>query len=525
MIPISPTNQQDYGDPVSSNLVVWQGSDIPCLKICKGDSISDITAKAAYQLCAIWEQLGMDPATATFLPVDGGGFTIPDTCFSCPTPQNFHDLVQAIITQLCAIPLPGSAPPVVAPGTDCPDCLINIASCFLPDFIDNQGNQLTQVPIAQYAFYLGSKLCEIITDNHLINNTLSQHTIQITGLTNSVIELQNQPPAPQLPVFLTTCLTDQIPVVPINGITLQNMILAIETAFCNLRTATGMPNDLIAAIFKQCTNLDTSPSMNLPGVNMGSLPGWRLQSQYSTLADSINNMWLTICDLRAGMNTIFDTCCSQGCDSIILSLQTTLTGTTINFFWTGNVGAFQDCSSSGSQVTITDAYGNSYTTRIPIAAYIGGTFSLNVGTTPLNLGTNLNINVEACLVNAANHTTCERCIETNIFNAAPCPPVLASADSGTIAYNFSNTLTGNTDFTVTLRLHSDQSTVDTQTFAATGPGTISGIFTGLMSGTIYEIILTISRGTQSNTCPPIIVTTAGTTCQAPTQVSAGPVPN
>ena len=33
--------------PTSSNCVIWQGPDLACIKLCKGDTVSDVVAKLA----------------------------------------------------------------------------------------------------------------------------------------------------------------------------------------------------------------------------------------------------------------------------------------------------------------------------------------------------------------------------------------------------------------------------------------------------------------------------------------------
>ncbi len=46
---------------VSSNCVVWEGPDIPCLKLCKGDTITDVLYKLATDYCETLVML--DPTT------------------------------------------------------------------------------------------------------------------------------------------------------------------------------------------------------------------------------------------------------------------------------------------------------------------------------------------------------------------------------------------------------------------------------------------------------------------------------
>ena len=39
--------------PISSNCVIWQGPDIPCIGICNGDTVSDVVGKLGEELCNI----------------------------------------------------------------------------------------------------------------------------------------------------------------------------------------------------------------------------------------------------------------------------------------------------------------------------------------------------------------------------------------------------------------------------------------------------------------------------------------
>ena len=50
-----PTNNGTVSpcDPISSNCVIWQGPDIACIDLCKGDTISIVVAKLAEKLCDI----------------------------------------------------------------------------------------------------------------------------------------------------------------------------------------------------------------------------------------------------------------------------------------------------------------------------------------------------------------------------------------------------------------------------------------------------------------------------------------
>ena len=48
--------------PTSSNCVIWQGPDLHCIKLCTGDTVSDVIANLASELCTV-----MDPVSYTHL--------------------------------------------------------------------------------------------------------------------------------------------------------------------------------------------------------------------------------------------------------------------------------------------------------------------------------------------------------------------------------------------------------------------------------------------------------------------------
>ena len=53
MIPSTNGNSAPKGcNPISSNCVIWQGPDLPCIDLCTGDSISSVVAKLCQQLIA-----------------------------------------------------------------------------------------------------------------------------------------------------------------------------------------------------------------------------------------------------------------------------------------------------------------------------------------------------------------------------------------------------------------------------------------------------------------------------------------
>ena len=90
MIPVATSNKTNGCNPISSNCVVWQGPDIPCIDLCHGDSISEVIYKLALELCDL-----LDSTSLAGLD------------FSClnlgVTPTTQKELIQAIIDKLCSL--------------------------------------------------------------------------------------------------------------------------------------------------------------------------------------------------------------------------------------------------------------------------------------------------------------------------------------------------------------------------------------------------------------------------------------
>lgn len=83
--------KNNTGLKTPSSLVLWDGPAIPCLKLCKGDTVTDVLYKLALDHCKVLETL--DPSKYDI------------SCFgslACP-PDTFIKLFQAVIDKICAI--------------------------------------------------------------------------------------------------------------------------------------------------------------------------------------------------------------------------------------------------------------------------------------------------------------------------------------------------------------------------------------------------------------------------------------
>ena len=259
--------------PISSNCVVWQGPDIPCIKLCIGDTVSDVVFAMATELCTILDTLKVTNYDLTCFNINSCG------------PQDFQALIQFLITQICE--LQGVT---VAPTKEqtCPDCVVSVADCFVT------GTQTT-MQLVDYVQLIGERVCSIITEISLINTQITDILIRVTTLENAPV------PTFTIPSFTITCQIGSLlsgTTQPIDTL-LQEFINSI---WCGFYAVTGSSTDLTNAINTQepCIT-ETSETITKPGTTYPSeYPAW--VAEPSTVADSITNIWLVLCDLHTALS-------------------------------------------------------------------------------------------------------------------------------------------------------------------------------------------------------------------------------
>ncbi len=509
MVPVNKSAQAGCV-PTSSNCIIWQGPDISCIDICHGDSISDVTFKLATELCSL---IGMfNISTYDLACLDA----------LCPKPANFHDLVQLIITKLCEIntvvvstpttdpnDLPPPDPdPQGRPGisADCPTCTVSIASCF--QYMSN-GVLVTTMDLSEYALLIGTRVCELVQKISTMESALSSHEQRISDLEGA------SSTAPVLPEVISTCL---IP----GQVSIANLVVAMEDKLCALGAALGDENEIFAAINKQCVGIDTEQAL-ATNANMGSLAGWTTQNVFRNASHAIGNIYIMLCDMRAAVKNIKETCCVGGCAAISVTMTASLDtiAQNLSLYLTGSIPtSFSDCG-SGSLLVVTDGYGHIYQTFIPLKANINGIVTVSLAGKGLNLSTDLIVSLKSCLFDQVTQSQCADRHDYTIRNTALCPSLLSIPSTNSIAWSFTNTV-ANASFTIQLsNSYGVPITSITQSNMPVGP--VSGSFYSpdVASGTSYIIQVSMTINGVTTTCPQNIVTTVTTPCIAPSSVSAG----
>lgn len=253
--------------PISSNCVIWQGPDIPCISLCTGDTVSTVIAKLAEELCCMLTTLDINS-------YDLSCFNINQS-----KPEDFKAFIQFLVERICALE---NIDPHTHEGLgegECPSgCIVTVAEPFQED-----GH--TTMNLTDYALAMGNKIADNITEISVNKTAIADHEVRITTLEVA--------PAPTftLPDVTPTCVLPSIPT------PMDQVLTALETDYCNLRTSTGTSSDVSAAVAAQCV-ADTDLSKTNPANAMITEYAGTWVTPAVSLADSVTNLWVALCDVR-----------------------------------------------------------------------------------------------------------------------------------------------------------------------------------------------------------------------------------
>ena len=264
--------------PTSSNCVIWQGPDLDCIKLCKGDTISDVIASLATELCNVMDQLNITNYELSCFNLVG-----------CK-PETFQELLQFLIEQICS--LQGLSPTDTTGKTD--DVLITVAPCFVV-------NGVTVMSLTDYVIAIGLRICSIVDQIANLQIQIDNLDIRVTILEGIV------PPTFSLPTFRVNCTLDNASVIGGNVYPIDTILFALVNnniyGYCELLQSTGLPADIASAVTSQCITSATPTLSNYP-VPFGTeyLSTWI--GSPTTVADAITNLWIVLCDIYDFLSNI-----------------------------------------------------------------------------------------------------------------------------------------------------------------------------------------------------------------------------
>lgn len=389
------SNTVDQGcTPVSSNCVTWQGPNLSCINLCTGDTVSDVVYKLATEVCALSGNLGLSDLDLT---------SLVQVCSATPEPaKTLAAVLDLLINKVVCLADIVSG---ITPGNSYSEPTLTLPSCL--QYTNAQGQSVTSLTHSNYSLTLATKICDIYS-------TVTSHTSQISALGTRVTTLENATGV-ELPTLSVQCLTGSSALV-----SLDTAIDTVADELCALKGVLGTNTAITSAAAKQCTSLGTLPSLSQVGT-MSSISGWK--STVTTLSDSINNLWLTVCDMRGVISDLKATVATVDCTSVIIDF-TVATNTnrdqvTINFNGLTSIPTgFTECSQLGSKLTIKDSAGNTYNGYIGVVANKTNAsgVAISLSGSGLNTALNYTVSVEACV--AKNGQSCTKTVSKTAY--APC---------------------------------------------------------------------------------------------------------
>lgn len=423
MKPLKTNIQKDTCAPISSNCVIWQGPDLPCINVCSGDTISDLVYKLAVDVCDLQDTSGLTNLDLSELV---------KVCSTTAEPaKTLSDILNLLITKTVCLSdivktLPTSANTYTEPT-------LNLTACL--QYLSGSGGTVTQLIHSQYTLRIATVLCAYISTT---NSTLSSHTSELSSHNTRISNLENAAGEQ-----VVSCL---------NGGALTDLDVALkntEDLLCEYQDILGTTSDLNTAFGKQCSGLTGSTKSLSTGSTMSTTyPSWN--SSVDTLAKSLSNLWYTVCDIRGAVKIIQDTCCKFDCTSIVLDFgYQWIDSTTIKFFFNGRTSlpdTFYDCNTDdGTEFIFKDGLGNTATKYISIRDVMDDTASTPVRSIEVDLSldgldtsTGLTITADPCFTDGT--TNCIKCFTKTIapyINKDCC--VITATDDVTVIYKICTT--------------------------------------------------------------------------------------
>ena len=486
MIPTNSSGSTNGCDNISSNCVIWQGPDISCINLCSGDTISEVTAKLATKVCdLITNGVSANPSLA--------GLDL--TCLNIrgTTPTTLVPVLQAMVTEICANNSGSNLPSSTYVTDNLP--IMTLPACM--QYNDASGNPVTQLRLDLFATLIADQVCTNLSSIQLINSTLTSYSSRLDVLEACVLPCSGAVSEVQI---VPTCVS--------NVGTLTNVsvvVLALESAFCALRNAVGLPAAINAAVAQSV--ITGSYASLSSSATYGAITGWN--NSASTLAQSVQNAWVVIDDMYAAISSIQTNCCPSGCSAVTFGYSTTNRINSSSNLIDGIIFDFQSSSipsnfndtSGYSIITLTDALGASLQTTVSVSQLQNSSSGYIFPTQTLNTSQNISVQVDFSVTDGVD--TCEANQSSVVAGLIPCPPsiTISGITQTNVTVSFANTLGTTATYVIDI-LNASGVVVATQTINNPAASVSHQFTSGLTANTTYDARITVSfKGVSGQICP------------------------
>ena len=522
MIP-NKSNTTNGCDNTSSNCVIWQGPDLTCVDICNGDTISDVVAKLAEQLCECCGLTGEGGRARSASSIDIR--TVNQLCLESDygKANNIQTLLTNIIDKLCTCcASTQSATDTCSCSIPIPECLREKARNYL-NTTDSISTMVLHDPNTNkgYAHFLAEQICVngvAIVDVKRQMNSLDGRVLNLEGKINR----KTTSTVPNVTLAIGGTGRPQ---------KIESAVVATNNTLSKYATligSTGQINTAIAA----APELGARNRLSGPGTMSGSR-NWITVPR--NLAQSFQNLWLTMADTRNALESIKETVANPLCDDVKFDVKVTLQKdavgavTEMNFDFSDSVipSQYNDCNNL-TKVTVTDSSLNQISFKVNVAGQYQSSSSpyrlVNNKMGALDLASNYSVRVEFCATNGDNQ--CSEIQNITVHNETSCPTLtIGTVTNSTIPFTVSSLkYPANNGYTVTVELKSNSgSLIDSRSFTSF-TSNLTGTFSNLQPETQYRINTLVTKDgiKETTNCPDQLQSTNAPLCNSSLYTAASP---
>lgn len=269
-------------DIVPSNNVPWNGPNIPCLGLCKGDTVSDIVVKLATKICELAE------------PYDVSTLTLECALemFDSTEPLNrtINSVLQLMINNECSLKDLIDNLQAQLLGLSNNEFIVDL-KCLAE--VDGYGNPL---PYTEETVIQG-----LINEICSMKNTVSFLAGQYTEMQNQIDNLNMEPLIDEKDI--ATCINPSV-------LPTSTQVKNTSNALCDYIQTVGDDTAIAVALAKIPSNWNTQ---------FQAVPGWIINPV--NFMEQMNNVFLALASSLSRIEEIENNCCTPSCELVKLGFS------------------------------------------------------------------------------------------------------------------------------------------------------------------------------------------------------------
>ena len=366
--PISRNNKKT--GIITSGMVLWDGPDIPCLDLCKGDTINQVYYKIAQKVCALVDDY-KDLATLDYSCILNLCNVTNCADLADPDKVSIKNIFQLLLDNDCALKTLIDEVQTKINNISNGGLTLDLELKCVEDYLFNICSDPENYSLNDLLQALINLACDV-------NEQISTLGSQTNTLNESVTEMSNKLTAVE---YTEPTLTDECSVDPINsGSALIANEFAVQLAnkICFLNEIIGSESDLADVLAEaDTTNINTN------------------------LAQNETNQWLYMMELQSRLSELESNCCQVNCSRITIGFYGRYIAEDriyrLNFSYGTGTDIYPGFTDCGSVITLRDQSGAVVSSKQTIT----NNCVINISADTLDTTENITVEIETCFSNGS----------------------------------------------------------------------------------------------------------------------------